>query len=71
MLRLTTYNEEYTFNTVEELVATANKVANGNFTSYDFEDTTDGLEFGFNTLGNLTVSQMEEWIKEERELLNM
>ena len=67
MFTLITDTNEYTLNTIEEVVAKANALANNQLTSFDLECEEKNIYFGFMTKGQVTVKQMKEWIEEETE----
>lgn len=67
MFTLITDTEEYTLNTIAEVVDKANTLAQGTMTSFDLECLEGSIYFGFSTEGHLTTKQMREWLEEELE----
>lgn len=65
MFTLITDTNEYTLNTIEEVVNKANALANGTMTSFDLDYNKEDIYFGFTTEGHLTITQMKVWIEEE------
>lgn len=67
MFTLITTDNEYKFDTIEELTDKANElaIAAGQRTSFDLEYSEKDVYFGFNSEGHLTAETVKEWIREE------